>query len=78
MGWFAGGILLLGAANMISQRARNWIVGVFAVVYGFPAVGNFILSGGRPSFGWIALTLIVIFALIGRKLTVQHHIPSGS
>lgn len=71
MGWIAGGVLLLAAASFTSQRARNWIVGVLAVLYGFPAVGNFALNSGRPSVGWIALAAVVVLALIGRQAPLK-------
>lgn len=64
--WVAGGILLIAAANMRFSSARNWIVGMFAFVYGFPAIGNFMLSRGKPSFGLIALSTVVLLALLGR------------
>ncbi len=69
MGWVTGGILLIVAASLMSQTARNWIVGVYAVVYGFPAVGAFMMTGGRPDISWIGLGLIVALALVGRKLS---------
>lgn len=69
MGWMAGGILLIGFGSVRDQRARNWLVGVLAILYGFPAVGNFVLNGGRPSFGWIALSLTVILAIWGRRVS---------
>ncbi|MEM7735267.1 MAG: hypothetical protein AAF267_05695 [Deinococcota bacterium] len=69
VGWLAGGVLLIAAGRLQSAAARNWIVGVFAVVYGFPAVGNFVLVGGRPSFGWLALASIVVLALVGRPMS---------
>ncbi|MEM8529748.1 MAG: hypothetical protein AAGF95_02840 [Chloroflexota bacterium] len=64
--WVAGGLLLIAAANMRSGFARNWIVGVSAFVYGYPAIGNFMLSKGKPSFGWIALSTVILLALSGR------------
>ena len=67
MGWMAGGVLLIAAASLDSQSARNWIIGVFAVVYGFPAFGTLALTGGEISIGGVALALVVILALIGRR-----------
>lgn len=67
VGWLVGGILLIAAASWTSQTARNWVVGVYGLMFGVFAVGNLVLNSGKPSFGWIALSLIVIFALIGRK-----------
>lgn len=71
MGWLAGGVLLLGAAGMQSQQARNWIVGVFAVLYGFPAFGAIALNGGNPGIGGTALAIVVILALVGRKVSPE-------
>lgn len=71
MGWMAGGVLLIAAATFDSQKARNWIVGVFVVIYGFPAFGTLALTGGQLSIGGVALALVVIFALLGRKKSPQ-------
>lgn len=68
MGWAAGAVLLLAAATMTDAKARNWIVGVTAVLYGFPALGTLVLTGGRPSIGGVALAAAVGFALYGRPL----------
>ena len=68
MGWVFGGILLIGAASLLSHRARNWIVGVLGVMYGFPALGTLTLSGGEINLGGTLLALVVVFALLGRKL----------
>ena len=67
MGWVAGGILLSVAANLDSQQARNWIVGVLVVMYGFPAVGTLFLSDGEINVGGIMLAMVVVLALVGRK-----------
>ncbi len=66
MGWLMGGVLLFAAARIDSQQARNWIIWVLCALYGLPAVGNFMLNGGQPSFGWMALALVVVLALFGR------------
>lgn len=66
MGWMAGGVLLIAAASMQSQKARNWIVGVFAAVYGLPAFGTIVLTGGQPSLGGILLAIVVVLAVFGR------------
>lgn len=67
VGWLVGGILLIAAASWQSQTARNWVVAVYGIMFGFFAAGNFALNSGKPSFGWIALALVVIFAVIGRR-----------
>lgn len=68
VGWLVGGVLLIAAASWTSQTARNWVVGVYGIMFGVFAVGNFVLSAGKPSFGWIALALLVILALVGRRM----------
>ena len=75
MGWMAGGALLFAAASMASQQARNWIVGVYCVMYGFPALGTFALTGGKPSLGGVLLATVVILALLGRKLNSAENLP---
>lgn len=67
MGWFAGGVLLIGAAGLTDQKARNWIVGVTAALYGLPALGTFTLTGGKPSIGGTLLAVATGLALFGRK-----------
>lgn len=76
MGWLAGGVLLVAAGSMASQQARNWIVGVMTVMYGFPAVGNLVLSGGRPAFGWLALALVVVLAACGRQVPIEQAVSA--
>lgn len=66
MGWLAGGILLIGAAGMAEQKARNWIVGVTAALYGLPALGTLTLTGGKPSIGGTLLGIATGLALYGR------------
>ncbi len=68
MGWVAGGVLLIGAARMDSAEARNWIVGVLAVLYGIPAVGTLALTGGEINLGGVLLAIVVGLALYGRPL----------
>ncbi|MEM7029592.1 MAG: hypothetical protein AAF629_08505 [Chloroflexota bacterium] len=68
LGWLAGGILFFVAASMKNQIARNWIVGVFAVVYGIPAASIFLVDIGVDVVGGIMLGVIVVLALIGRNV----------
>ena len=68
MGWIAGGVLLMAAGGFASQQARNWIVGVFGFIYGFPAVGAFLMTGGRFDISWVGLGLAVVLAIAGRKI----------
>lgn len=67
MGWVAGGVLLLGAAGIADQQARNWIVGVTAALYGLPALGTLTLTGGKPSLGGALLGAATALALYGRR-----------
>lgn len=68
MGWFAGGVLLLGASRMDSPQARNWIVGVTTVLFGIPAFGTLALTGGEVSLGGALLGAVVSLGLWGRAL----------
>lgn len=67
MGWIAAGALLIGAATLADQKARNLIVVVVSVLLGFPALGTLMLTGGEISIGGAALATAVAFALYGRK-----------
>lgn len=68
MGWIAGGVLLIGAARLATQDARNLIVAVAAVLFGIPAFGTLALTGGEISGGGLALAVVVALAVYGRKL----------
>lgn len=67
MGWVAGGALLIGAARLRAQDARNLIVVVTAVLFGIPAFGTLALTGGEISIGGVALAVVVGLALYGRR-----------
>lgn len=67
MGWIAGGALLIGAARLADQQARNLIVIVTAILFGLPAFGTLVLTGGEISGGGVALAVVVVLALFGRK-----------
>lgn len=71
MGWIAGGALLIGAARLVAQQARNLIVIVTAVLFGIPAFGTLALTGGEISGGGVALAAVVALALFGRKASRQ-------
>lgn len=62
--WLACGILILAAPLMASEAARRWIIFTLVPVYGVAAVGNAWATRGRH-FGWMALTAVVVCALIG-------------
>lgn len=67
MGWVAGGVLLIGAASLKEAAGRNLIVAVTAILFGFPALGTLVLTGGKISGGGLALALVVALALYGRR-----------
>ncbi|MGE5157511.1 MAG: hypothetical protein ACM3OF_05115 [Gemmatimonas sp.] len=62
--WIGGGILLIVASEIASQAARHWIIAIFAVVFGFAALGNAWALRGRH-FGWIAMSAVVALAVAG-------------
>ncbi|MGB1251638.1 MAG: hypothetical protein ACPG8W_13555 [Candidatus Promineifilaceae bacterium] len=66
MGWLTGGILLFVAATLDAGLARNAIVLAYAFVFGIPAIGQVVMSKGRPNFGMVMLILVVILSLLGR------------
>ena len=76
MGWVAGGVLLIGASKMDSAQARNWIVGVLAVLYGIPAFGTLALTGGEISLGGVLLATVVALALYGRPIDPDGDAPA--
>lgn len=63
--WIAIGVLLIAAPAFGSQTARNWIVAVAVVVYGYAAIGNAIANQGRH-VGWMLMAAVVALAIIGR------------
>lgn len=67
MGWIAGGALLIGAARLESPEARKLIVTVTSVLFGIPAFGTLVLTGGEISGGGVALAAVVALALFGRR-----------
>lgn len=67
MGWLMGGILLIGAARLVSQPARNLIVATMALQFIGPAFGSLAVAGG-VNIGGIGLASVVALALYGRRL----------
>src|SRR4051812_19384562 len=59
--WIGGGVLLIAAPLMASERARHWIFVTLAVFYGGVALANAWWSRGRP-FGWMALSGVIAIA----------------
>jgi hypothetical protein len=62
--WVGIGILLIAAARLDSQVARDWIIALAVIVYGFAAIGNAVANRGRH-VGWILMTCVVALALSG-------------
>jgi hypothetical protein len=62
--WIGMGVLLLAAPALGSQAARQWIVAVAVVVYGYAALGNAVATQGRH-FGWCLMAGVVALSLLG-------------
>jgi hypothetical protein len=63
--WIAMGALLIAAPMFGSETARQWVVAVAVVIYGYAAVGNGTATRGRH-VGWCLMLLVVALALLGR------------
>jgi hypothetical protein len=64
LAWIAGGVLLVAAPWMGSDAARHWIVGTFAVVFGFAAFAN-ALATRAVHPGWIGMSVAVALSVAG-------------
>jgi uncharacterized membrane protein HdeD (DUF308 family) len=62
--WIAIGVLLIAAPSLGSQVAREWVIGLAVVVYGYAAVGNAVAMRALH-FGWILMSCVVALALTG-------------
>jgi hypothetical protein len=62
--WIGMGVLLIIAPALGSQVARQWIVAVAVVAYGYAAVGNAVVTRGRHPGSWL-MGLAVALALMG-------------
>ena len=62
--WVAIGLLLIAAPSFGSQTARQWIIAVAVVVYGYAAIGNAVFTRGRH-FGWCLMSGVIALALMG-------------
>src|SRR5215469_11205560 len=62
--WIGIGVLLIAAPWFGSQIAREWVIAVAVVVYGYAALGN-VLATRRPHPGWIGMSCAVALALAG-------------
>lgn len=62
--WIGIGLLLIAAPSFGSPVARQWVIAVAVVVYGFAAVGNAVASRGRH-VGWCLMSCVIALALMG-------------
>jgi len=62
--WIGMGVLLIAAPALGSQAARQWVIAVAVVVYGYAAVGNAVVTRGRH-WGWCLMIGVVALALMG-------------
>jgi len=62
--WIGIGVLLIAAPSFGSQAARQWVISVAVVVYGYAAVGNAVATRGRH-VGWCLMLGAVALALFG-------------
>jgi hypothetical protein len=62
--WIGIGVLLIATPWLGSQVARQWIIAVAVLVYGYAAVGNALVTR-RPHLGWIGMSCAVALALAG-------------
>jgi hypothetical protein len=63
--WIAIGVLLIAAPALGSDTARQWIIAVAVVVYGYASLGNAVATRGRH-VGWCVMVGVVALALMGR------------
>ena len=62
--WIGIGLLLIAAPSLDSQVARQWVIAVAVVVYGYAAVGNAVATRGRH-VGWCLMSGVIALALVG-------------
>jgi hypothetical protein len=62
--WIGIAVLLIAAPALGSQAARQWVIAVAVVVYGYAGIGNAIASRGRH-VGWCLMASVVALALLG-------------
>jgi len=62
--WIGIAVLLIAAPAFGSQAARQWVIAVAVVVYGYAAIGNAVATRGRH-IGWFLMSGVIALALIG-------------
>ena len=62
--WIGMGVLLMAAPAFGSPAARQWVIAVAVVVYGYAAVMNAVASRGRH-IRWCLMSGVVALALMG-------------
>ena len=62
--WIGIAVLLIATPALGSQAARQWVIAVAVVVYGYASIGNAIASRGRH-VGWCLMGSVVALALLG-------------
>jgi hypothetical protein len=62
--WIGLAILLIVTPRLGSEAARDWIIAMSIVTFGFAAIGNAWATRGRH-FGWILLIIVVGLAAVG-------------
>jgi hypothetical protein len=62
--WIGLGILLIAAPGLGSELARDWVVAIAVVVYGYAALGNALATRARHP-GWLLMVCVVALALAG-------------
>jgi hypothetical protein len=62
--WISLAILLIAAPKLGSEAARDWIIAMSIVTFGFGAIGNAWATRGR-FFGWVLLVIVVGLAAMG-------------
>jgi len=62
--WIGIGLLLIAVPALGSEAARQWIIAVAVVVYGYAAIGNAVATRGRH-VGWCLMIGVIALALLG-------------
>ena len=62
--WIGMAVLLMAAPGLGSQVARQWVIAVAVVVFGWAAIGNAVANRGRH-IGWMLMSCVIALALAG-------------